>query len=293
MEKLQKTVIRRLRRVSPGRIVVYLFMLALVVFMALPMVYVVVTAFKPLDELYKFPPQFYVENPTVNNFFDLFSSLESADTPFVRYLFNSVLVTVLIVILTTLVCSMGAFGLVKHTPPGASVISGIVVASLMVVPQVTTIPTFMIVNGLGLMDTFWALVLPKVAVAFNFFLVQQFMGQVPNSLLESARLDGATELGVFFRIIMPMLRPVISTLVMFSFTSAWNDYFSALVYTTKDSMKTLPLALQSIAGGVGGAALARSGAVAASSFLMVLPVVIVFLLMQRKVIETMAYSGIK
>ncbi|MBQ8751684.1 MAG: carbohydrate ABC transporter permease [Clostridia bacterium] len=293
MEKLQKTVIRRLRRVSPGRIVVYLFMLALVVFMALPMVYVVVTAFKPLDELYKFPPQFYVENPTVNNFFDLFSSLESADTPFVRYLFNSVLVTVLIVILTTLVCSMGAFGLVKHTPPGASVISGIVVASLMVVPQVTTIPTFLIVNGLGLMDTFWALVLPKVAVAFNFFLVQQFMGQVPNSLLESARLDGATELGVFFRIIMPMLRPVISTLVMFSFTSAWNDYFSALVYTTKDSMKTLPLALQSIAGGVGSAALARSGAVAASSFLMVLPVVIVFLLMQRKVIETMAYSGIK
>ncbi|MBQ8684144.1 MAG: carbohydrate ABC transporter permease [Clostridia bacterium] len=293
MENLQKTVIRRLRRVSPGRIVVYLFMLALVAFMALPMVYVIVTAFKPLEELYKFPPQFYVENPTVNNFFDLFSSLESADTPFVRYLFNSVLVTVLIVILTTLVCSMGAFGLVKHTPPGASVISGIVVASLMVVPQVTTIPTFMIVNGLGLMDTFWALVLPKVAVAFNFFLVQQFMGQVPNSLLESARLDGATELGVFFRIIMPMLRPVISTLVMFSFTSAWNDYFSALVYTTKDSMKTLPLALQSIAGGVGSAALARSGAVAASSFLMVLPVVIVFLLMQRKVIETMAYSGIK
>ena len=112
-------------------------------------------------------------------------------------------------------------------------------------------------------------------------------------MLESARLDGATELGVFFRIIMPMLRPVISTLVMFSFTSAWNDYFSALVYTTKDSMKTLPLALQSIAGGVGSAALARSGAVAASSFLMVLPVVIVFLLMQRKVIETMAYSGIK
>lgn len=293
MGAIANTVKRRLHHISVGRIFVYIFMLLVVVFMALPLVYVIVTAFKPLDELYKFPPQFYVERPTLSNFTDLFASLESADTPFVRYLFNSVLVTVLIVILTTLVCSMGAFGLVKHTPPGATLISNIVVASLMVVPQVTTIPTFMIVNGLGMMDTYWALVLPKVAIAFNFFLVQQFMGQVPDSLLESARLDGASEFGVFFRIILPMIRPVVATLIMFSFTSAWNDYFSALVYTTKDSMKTLPLALQSIAGGTGSASLARAGAVAASSFLMVLPVVLIFLLMQRRVIETMAYSGIK
>lgn len=293
MNKFQTTVKHRLRRISFGRIFVYLFMLVLVAFMALPLIYVLVTAFKPMDELYKFPPQFYVENPTLNNFFDLFSSLESADTPFVRYLFNSLLVTVLIVILTTLVCSLGAFGLVKHRPPGAKIISETVVASLMVVSQVTTIPTFMIVNWLGLMDSYWALVLPKVAIAFNFFLVMQFMGQIPDALLEAARLDGASEVGLFFRIVMPMMRPVVSTLIMFSFTSAWNDYFSALVYTTKDSMKTLPLALQSIAGGTGSASLSRSGAVAASSLLMILPVVVVFLLMQRKVIETMAHSGIK
>lgn len=276
-----------------GRILVHLFMILLVLVMALPLIYVVATAFKPLDELFKFPPEFIVKNPTLDNFYDLFTSLEGSEVPFTRYLFNSLLVTVGTVILTVLVSCLGAYGLVKHAPPGAALISNIIVASLMFVPQITTIPTFLLVNSLHMENTYWALILPKVAVAFNFFLIQQFMGQVPDSFLESARLDGATEPVVFFRIVMPTIRPAWATLIMYSFISTWNDYFSALIYTSSDNMKTLPLALQTIAGGAATVSIGRAGAVAASAFVLILPPVLIFLLMQKQVMETMAYTGIK
>ena len=293
MQNLWNKASCHIKKISVGRIILHLFMIALVMLMALPLIYIVLTAFKPLDELFKFPPQFFVTHPTLDNFSALLSSLESVEVPFTRYVFNSILTTVMTVALTVLVSTMGAYGLVKHTPPGANIISNIVIASLMVVPQVTTIPTFLVVNQLGLLNTYWALVLPKVAIAFNFFLMQQFMAQVADSFLESARLDGASELYVFSKIVMPMVKPAVATLIVFSFTSSWNDYFSPLIYTTSDNMKMLPLALQSIAGGTANASLGRAGAVAAATFVMVLPVVIVFLFMQRRIIETMAYTGIK
>lgn len=291
--QLSKRFFRPPKRGTIGRLFVYLFMIALVFVMALPLIYVVVTAFKPLDELFKFPPEFIVKNPTLNNFYDLFTSLEGAEVPFTRYVFNSLLVTVGTVVLTVLVSCLGAYGLVKHTPPGAKLISNIIVASLMFVPQITTIPTFLLVNALHMENTYWALVLPKVAVAFNFFLIQQFIGQVPDSFLESARLDGANEITLFFKIVMPTIRPAWATLTMYSFISTWNDYFSALIYTSSDNMKTLPLALQTIAGGAATVSIGRAGAVAASAFVLILPPVLIFLLMQKQVMETMAYTGIK
>lgn len=284
---------RLIKKISISRVMLHLVMILFVFFMALPLIYVIVTAFKPLDELFKFPPQFIVKNPTMNNFFDLFASLQSSEVPFTRYLFNSIFVSSSIVFCTVIVSCMGAFGLVKHMPPGGKIISSIIVASLMFVPQITTIPTFLLVDQLNLMDSYWALILPKVAVAFNFFLIQQFMGQVPDSFLESARLDGASEMYVLFRIVMPTIKPAWATLIMYSFTSNWNDFFAPLIYTSQDNMKTLPLALQTIAGGAANLSIGRAGAVAAATFILVLPVVLVFLLMQKNVMETMAYTGIK
>jgi len=284
---------RYLFSVSASRIAVFIFLSLLLCFMALPLVYLVCTAFKPLSELYLFPPRFFVQRPTVGNFADLFSAFESNTVPFSRYVFNSMFVSATTVIATVIVCTMAAYGLVKHRPRGGNAIFTMILVALMFSPHVTQIPNFMIVKYLGMLDTYFALIIPKIAVAFNMFLVKQFLEQMPDVFLEAARLDGAGEWQLYTRIVMPYLRPAWATLVVFSFISNWNDYFSVVVFTSKATLKTLPLAVQNIAGGPGAASISTAGAMAAAAFLTIMPNIIVFTAMQSRVLSTMAYSGIK
>ena len=298
MEMAVENVIHRPKKrfrikISAKWCLTYAFMLALVSFTALPLVYMVSTAFKPIDELFIFPPRFLVRNPTFYNFTNLLIAVDSSEVPFTRFIFNSIFTTIVIVSLTVIVSSMGAFALVKYKLPGASLLFSIVIAALMFSPHVTQIPSYMVVNNLGLLNKYWALIIPKIAVAYNFFLMKQFIEQLPNEFLESARIDGAGEWKIFTAIALPFLRPAWSTLVVFSFVANWNDYFSPLVYITSQSLKTLPLALQTISGGAANMSIGRAGAVSAATFLMTAPTVIVFTIMQAKVMETMAYSGIK
>lgn len=276
-----------------SKIMLYAVMFALVAFTALPLVYLVVTAFKPLDELFVYPPRFYVKHPTMKNFSDLLISLGSSAVPFTRYAFNSVIVTTVIVMCTVIVSALGAYALVKFKPPGSKPLFNLILMALMFSPHVTKIPSYMVVNGLGLINTYGALILPNIAVAYNFFLMKQFIEQYPDELLEAARIDGAGELLIFLKMVMPALKPAWSTLIVFSFVNNWNDYFSPLIYVTSQAMKTLPLALQTISGGAAGMSVGRAGAVAAATFVMTLPTVIIFVIMQGKVMETMVYSGIK
>lgn len=278
---------------KPGSILIHIFMLMLVCFTALPLIYMISTAFKPLEELFLFPPRFFVRRPTITNFYDLFAALSTIEVPFSRYVFNSVFVTVITVIFTVMVSGMGSYGLVKHNPPGAPFIMVLVISALMFTPHVTLIPTYMVVNQFNMIDTYWALIIPRIAISFNFFLMERFMRQVPDALIESARIDGAREFRVFWSIVMPCVKPAWATLVVFSFVTSWNDFFTPLIFTSSQTMKTLPLSLQLIAGGPGAAALGRAGAVAAATFLMTLPTIILFTVMQKKVIETMSHSGIK
>ncbi|NLC68322.1 MAG: carbohydrate ABC transporter permease [Clostridiaceae bacterium] len=280
-------------RITPGWVFVYAFMILLVAFTALPLVYMVSTAFKPLDELFLFPPRFLVRKPTLKNFTDLVLSLSSSSVPFTRYVFNSLLVTSITVFSTVVVCSLGAYGLVKHSPPGSKVFFNVIIAALMFSPHVTRIPSYLVINNLGLIDTYWALIIPSIAVAYNFFLMKQFIEQFPNELLESSRIDGANEWKIFWKIVMPSLKPAWSTLVVFSFVSNWNDYVSPLIYLESKAMRTLPLALHTISGGPAVISIGRAGAVAAATFLMTIPTVVIFTAMQAKVMETMTYSGIK
>ncbi len=282
-----------LKRITFGKVVLYIFMMALVAFTALPLVYVANTAFKPLEELYKFPPQYFVKNPTIENFRDLLAALGSNSVPFTRYIFNSLFVTVITVICTVFVSALTAYALTKLKPKGSKTIFSFVLAALMFSAHVTKIPSYMVVNALGLIDTYWALILPSIAVAYNVFLMKQFCEQFPNEILEAGRIDGAHELHIFWKIVMPALAPAWATLIVFSFVSNWNDYFSPLIYITDQAMRTLPLAIHTIGGGAGGTSLARAGAVAASSFVMILPTVILFTILQGKVMETMTHSGIK
>lgn len=292
--KIRIPAIKRLKfKFSLKGVLFYSLMILFVSFTALPLIYMISTAFKPLDELFIYPPRFFVRKPTLNNFSDLVMALSGAAVPFLRYVFNSVLTTVATVVLTVIISCMGAYALGKHKLPGSSYIFAIIIASLMFSPHVTQIPSYMIVNSLNMVNTYWALIIPKIAVAFNLFLLKQFIEQLPDALLEAARIDGANEWTVFWNVVMPFLRPAWSTLIVFSFVGNWNDFFTPLIYTASESMKTLPLAMQTIAGGGGAANISRAGAAAATTFLMTLPTIIVFTVAQRKVIQTLAHSGIK
>lgn len=284
---------RHLFYFSFSQFMLYLFLAILVLFTALPLIYVVSTAFKPMDELFLFPPKFLTERPVLDNFYSLFASLDNASVPFTRYIFNSLVNSVAVVVGTTVVSTMAAYGLVKHKPAGSNFIFSLILAALMFSAHVTQIPNYMVVEKLGLINTYWALILPKMATAFNMFLMKQFMEQMPDEYIEAARIDGANEFQIFMKIAIPFVKPAIATLVVFSFVGTWNDYFSPLIFTNTNAMKTLPLAIQSIAGGPGAASLATAGTMAAASFVMIIPTVAIYTIMQSKVINTMSYSGIK
>lgn len=278
-------------KLSFGEFLVYIFMIMLVAFTSLPLVYMAVTAFKPLDELFVYPPRFFVRNPTLQNFYDLLTALSGSVVPFTRYLFNSLFTTTVIVFGTVLVSSMGAFALVKYKPAGSKFIFAVIIAALMFSSHVTSIPSYLVVSSLGIVNTYFALVIPKLAVAYNFFLMKQFAEQIPDVLLEAARIDGAGEFKLFWKIAMPILKPAWSTLIVFSFVGNWNDFFTPLIYITSQAMKTLPLALQTISGGPG--VVARSGSLGAATLLTTLPTLIIFTVMQGRVMKTMVHSGIK
>ncbi len=280
-----------LHRPSFSRFMLYILLMALVVVSALPLFAMVCRSLMPLDELYLYPPRLIVQKPTLRNFSDLLTSLSSSTVPFTRYIFNSLFTTVVTVFASIMVCCLGAYGLVKHKPAGSKVIFAVVVAALSFSTHVTQIPNYLVVNKLELVNTYWALIIPKIAVAYNFFLVKQFCEQLPDSILEAARIDGAKELRIFWTIAMPLLKPAWTTLAVFSFVNNWNDYFSPLIFIQSNALKTLPLALQTLSGGAG--VVARSGAVGAATFLTTLPSILVFALMRGKVMETMSFSGIK
>ncbi|MBQ9964084.1 MAG: carbohydrate ABC transporter permease [Clostridia bacterium] len=280
----------KIGRLSFGKFVGFLMLTAVAAFMALPLVYVVTTALKPLNELFYFPPRFFVESPTLKNFKDLFLALDGLDVPFTRSLFNSVFVTVTVVILVIVLTCMAAYGLVKHKVPFSNLIFSLILMGMMFSPYVIQIPNYLIVNGLGMVNSYWALIIPKIAVAYNLFLVRQFVQQIPDAFLEAARMDGASEMTIFFKIVMPSLKPVVATLAVFSFVNNWNDFFTPLIFIQNEALKPLPLAMQMISS---GNSIARAGAVGAATFITVLPTVLIYVLMQKHVVDSMAYSGIK
>lgn len=286
-----KTTKRKLRRISAGRLFVYLFMIILVIFTALPFVYLFATAFKPLNELTAYPPTFLVRKPTFQNFVGLVNTFDSNTVPFSRYLFNSIFTTAASVVGVVLISCLGAYAVEKIRMPGSKVIFKLVVWGLMFSPPAAQIPIYIVMNNFGLRNTYWALIIPSLATPMYFFLVKQFMTQVPDSFLESARIDGAGEWLIFFKIIMPMVKPAWATVVVFAFIANWNNSSGSVIYITSQALKTLPYALSTINDSNLG--LARLGPASAAALLTTVPVIVVYLLMQAKVMNTMAHAGIK
>lgn len=277
-------------RISTGKIFRYAFVSLMMCFTVLPLVYVIVTAFKPDNELFVFPPKFFVRNPTLQNFSSLIGAFDSSSVPFLRYAFNSAVTTSAVVALTILFSAMAAYGLSKKKVIAGKFLFTLIIAALSFPTHVTQVPNYIIAGALGLINTLAALVIPKIAVGYNLFLMKQFCEQIPDTLLEAARIDGAGEWTVFSKLVFPMLKPAWATLIVLSFISNWNDYFSPLVYITDESLKTLPLIMSSISE---NGSMARVGSSAAATFLMTMPTILIFVIMQKQVIETMTHSGIK
>jgi ABC-type glycerol-3-phosphate transport system permease component len=241
--------------------------------------------------LFLFPPRFFVMNPTTKNFYQLLLVTGTSFVPFTRYIFNSLIVTTAIVAGGIFISSLAAYPLAKHKMPFRNAIFNLIVFSLMFSPMVLQIPQYLVVSRIGLMNTYFAQIIPYLAAPIGMFLMVQFARQIPEALLEAARIDGANEWKVFWVLVLPMLQPAIATFALFSFIQAWNDPYPAMVYSTHEDMKSLPIAIQTISGGAG--VVARVGTFAAASFLMIIPTILVFIITQRMVLQTMAHSGLK
>ena len=285
-----RTLLRHRRRISRsagGNFLVALFLLLLGAFMLLPIYYTVVNSLKPIHELFLFPPRLYVTSPTLDNFRGLIRIQGQAPVPFERYAFNSLFVTVAATGGFMLVASMAAYPLAKHRFPGKKVILQLVVFAILFRTEVTAVPQYILMVKTRLIDTYAALILPALATSFGVFLMTQFAEGIPEEILESARIDGAKEIPLFFRMVLPMVRPAWLTLGIFTFTSVWSTTGTQFIYS--EELKMLPAMLAQI----GGAGLSRAGVSAAVSVLLMVPPVVMFLFCQRSVIETMAHSGLK
>jgi ABC-type glycerol-3-phosphate transport system permease component len=278
---------RMANRSRGGDVVNFLFLCAVGVFMALPLVYVIVNAFKPLDEIFMFPPRFFVRNPTMNNFSELYIVLADSWVPFSRYVFNTLFITATGTLFHVLFASMAAFALCKIDLPGKNLLFFIVVNSLMFTPAVTGVPNYMIMTNLRLTDTYWSIILPVVGGSMGLFLMKQFMSTVPDALIEAAKIDGAHQMTIFWRVVMPQVKPAWLTLVIFCVQNLWNANGGVYIYT--EHMKTLPYALSQIVGG----GIARTGVASTVSLIMLVVPVCTFILTQSNIVETMASSGIK
>ena len=257
-------------------------------FMFLPMYYVVIQSLKPLDELFMFPPRFYVINPTFDNFKDLFMLLSDSWVPFSRYIFNTVFITFCGTLGNLIIASMAAYSLSKLRFPGRKAIFQVIVMSLMFHSTVNQVTHFIILSSFGWIDTYLSIIVPSMATTMGLYLMKQFMeSSVPDTVLESARLDGASEFRTFLTIAMPMVKPAWLTLIIECFKTLWNQ--GASIYIHSEELKTFNYAIsQILAGGI-----ARSGAGAASTVLMMMVPIGVFVLSQSKIIETMGASGMK
>lgn len=280
---------KRYTRSRAGNVVYFGFLLLIGAFSLLPLIYCICTAFKPLDELLIFPPRFFVRRPTFENFAVIPSLLESLGIPISKYLFNSVFISIVTTVLNIFVSSMAAFALSKSKIKGRVVFFLIVQFSLLYNATTLAVPQYIIFSKLNMLNTFWIYILPAIPSSMGAFLLKQYIDSgVPDTLLEAARIDGANIFTIYWRIIMPLIKPAWMTLLLFAFQGIWSvSPASGTIFS--EGLKTLPYVMGSItAGGT-----ARAGSAMASTVLLMIPPIVVYFISQSNVMETMSSAGIK
>ena len=277
----------KVNRSMAGNTLLFVLMAICGLFMVLPIVMIVNNALKPPDELFQFPPRLFVRNPTLDNFADLFVLMGETWVPFSRYIFNTFIITGGGVLGHVLIASLAAYPLAKRKFPGSQVLFSVVVLSMMFSWTVTQIPNYMIISALGINNNYLALIMPAWSFGIGLYLMKQFMEQIPDSIIESARIDGASEYGVFWKIVMPNVKPAWLTLAIFQFQQMWVN--TGGMFLRSEELKPMQFAMQQIMAG--GAA--RAGAAAAVAFILAAIPITFFLVCQSSIFETMTTSGLK
>ena len=289
MKKLRRILHlkRQLNRSHFGNFAIFVMLVGVGLFMGLPLYYNVIQSFKPAEELFIFPPRFYVVNPSWRSYSQLFQLVSDLTVPFSRYLFNSVFVSIVSTGIGVLIGAMAAYPFSKKKFPGRNALWKLIMLTLLFSGGVTALPAYIVKAKLGLINTYWVLILPTLASTLHMFLLRQFMLQIPDSLLDAAKLDGANDFTIFLRVVMPNVKPAWMTVMVLSFTDVWNNGSAGVIF--KEEFKLLPTALNQISAG----GISRSGAAAAAGVLLMIPPIVSFVLTQSKMLQTMAHSGIK
>ena len=283
MKASNKPVVKR----RFGNILVFILLFAAALFMILPIYLTVIMSIKPVQEIFVFPPKLYVSEPTLSNYTNMFRICSDESVPFSRYVFNSIYVTAVVTIIQVIFSSMIAFCLAKVKFPGAKLINSIIVISLLYQSNVIYIMQYIVLAKMGIVNSMAALILPSAASPICVFLMRQSISQMPDSIIEAAKVDGAGIFRICWQVVMPNQKPALMTLVIFAFQSAWNIQGGSVIFD--ESLKTLPTVGQQAAS----AGLSRAGVAMAAAVFMLVPPTVIFIIAQRHVIETMAYSGIK
>lgn len=263
----------------------YALLGAIAVVMLIPLVWLISTALKsPTEDIFQFPPQLWPQQPTLQNFVTVWQS-----HPFGRYLVNSVIVSALTVALNLLFCSLAAYPLARLEFRGRDAIFTAIVATIMIPFQIVMIPLYVLTVQLGLRNTYLGVIFPAIASAFGIFLLRQAFQGVPKELEEAARIDGCSELGIWWYVMLPSIRPALLTLAIFVFIGAWSDFLWPLIVLDRPEFYTLPLGVASLAGTFS----LDWRLIAAGSVISILPILLFFVLLQRYIVPTDAGSGVK
>lgn len=251
---------------------------------ALPLLWMLSASFMQPGEATAVPPPILPSDPTLHNYRDLFTRLNLG-----RAFFNSTLVALAITAFSLLFNSMAGYAFAKLRFRRRERLFGLLLLAMIIPPQIGMLPLFLLLKGMGLVNTYWGVILPSMATVFGIFLIRQFMMSIPQELLEAARMDGASEFRIYWTIILPLAKPILVTFGIFQFMSMWNDFMWPLIVLTDDSKWTLPVALGSLVG----EHVQDVELMMASSVLTVLPVLLLFLMLQRYYIAGLMVGGVK
>jgi ABC-type glycerol-3-phosphate transport system permease component len=275
--------------ISQWRFLIILIPVA--IFMGLPIVYIFNHAFKPLVELFEWPPRFFVQNPTFDNFIDLFAVTSSTGIPMSRYLFNSLLITSITVFASIVIGSLAGFALSKLEFRFKATLLWINNIAIMFVGASVSIPRYLVIERLGLIDSFWVHIIPGLAIPVGLFLIKQFIDQIPRDLIEASRVDGANNLQIYWYVILPLIKPAIATIAIVAFQGVWNNTEVSNLFINDESLKTFAFYMTTLT--TTGNTVAGQGMAAAASLIMFIPNLVIFVILQKNVMNTMIHSGIK
>jgi ABC-type glycerol-3-phosphate transport system permease component len=268
-----------------------IILIPVAIFMGLPIVYIFNHAFKPLVELFEWPPRFFVQNPTFDNFIDLFAVTSSTGIPMSRYLFNSLLITSLTVFASIVIGSIAGFALSKLEFRFKSTLLWVNNIAIMFVGASVSIPRYLVIEQLGLIDSFWVHIIPGLAIPVGLFLIKQFIDQIPRDLIEASRVDGANNLQIYWYVILPLIKPAIATIAIVAFQGVWNNTEVSNLFINDESLKTFAFYMTTLT--TTGNTVAGQGMAAAASLIMFIPNLVIFIILQKNVMNTMIHSGIK